>query len=431
MIKLFFLLFLITLSSCSFTKTGFWTEDEKIEKTSKNISDIFEKQKIIEKEFNSNIRIKLVKSSNFKNNNNDLRNDLGIFNIDENFDRTSSFRFNKIENFNYFEPELIFDGSNFIFFDDKGNIIKFDDKFSIIWKKNFYSKQEKKMKPLLNLANNDKFLLVFDNLSKFYAINLVTGDLVWERKNLNPINSQIKIFGDRVYMIDFNNILRCYSLIDGKEIWQFKSENTFLKSKKRNSLLIEENTIYFNNSLGDIIAVDAKEGSLKWQIPTQSSSIYENAFSLVTSDLVAKNKSLIFSNNRNEFYSINSMNGLLNWKQEINSNVRPIFYNEFIFTISNEGFFFVIDSKSGNLIRITDVFSVFKEKTRKKINPIGFMASEKNLFLSTSNGRLLVINIADGKTELVMKIDNEKISRPFIFNKKIILVKDSSIIRLN
>ena len=47
--------------------------------------------------------------------------------------------------------------------------------------KNFYSKQEK-MKPLLNLANNDKFLLVFDNLSKFYAINLVTGDLVWERK---------------------------------------------------------------------------------------------------------------------------------------------------------------------------------------------------------------------------------------------------------
>ena len=36
----------------------------------------------------------------------------------------------------------------------------------------------------------------------------------------------------RVYMIDFNNILRCYSLIDGKEIWQFKSENTFLKSKK-------------------------------------------------------------------------------------------------------------------------------------------------------------------------------------------------------
>ena len=51
--------------------------------------------------------------------------------------------------------------------------------------------------------------------------------------------------------------------------------------------------------------------------------------------------------------------------------------------------------------------------------------------LSTDNGRLLTIDIATGKTESISKIDNEKISRPFVFNKKIILVKDNSIIRLN
>ena len=51
--------------------------------------------------------------------------------------------------------------------------------------------------------------------------------------------------------------------------------------------------------------------------------------------------------------------------------------------------------------------------------------------LSTNNGRLLTIDIATGKTESISKIDSEKISRPFVFNKKIILVKNNSIIRLN
>ena len=48
--------------------------------------------------------------------------------------------------------------------------------------------------------------------------------------------------------------------------------------------------------MGDITAVDAKNGSLLWQIPTQNSLIYENAFSLVMSDLVSDNKNIIFLN---------------------------------------------------------------------------------------------------------------------------------------
>ena len=228
-----------------------------------------------------------------------------------------------------------------------------------------------------------------------------------------------------------SNILRCYSLLDGSEIWQFKSEDTFLKSTKRNSLIIRNEKVFFNNSMGDITAVDAKNGSLLWQIPTQSSLIYENAFSLVMSDLVSDNKNIIFSNNRNEFYSLNLVNGFLNWKQTINSSVRPIFYDQFIFTISDEGYFFVIDGKTGNVIRITDIFNIFGKNKREIIKPIGFVATLNKLILSTSNGRVIVIDIKSGKVDSIFKIDNEKISRPFIFDNKIILVKNDSIIKLN
>ena len=258
-----------------------------------------------------------------------------------------------------------------------------------------------------------------------------TGNLLWSKTNFNPFNSQIKISKNKIVAIDFNNILRCFSLKDGSELWKFNSENTFLKSTKINSIIIKDDNVIFNNSIGDVISVDLDTGSLIWQTPTQSSEIYENAFSLVMSDLVIRKNNLVFSNNRNEFFSINSENGLINWKQEINSNVRPVFYDKFLFTVSNEGYFFVIERKTGNIVRITDIFNVFKPKKRENIKPIGFVLSYNKMFLSTDKGRLLTINIASGKTESISKIDNDRISKPFVFNKKILLVKDNSIIRLN
>ncbi len=430
MTKYIILIFLILINHCSFNSNSkFWTKEKEVKQMSKNIKKVFQEKKAIEKEFNKNILIKIPKK--FTNEFDGLSNNLKIKDLNFNIKRSSKFRFSKIENFDYFEPELVFDGNNFIFFDDRGDIVKFSKDFKIVWKKNFYSKQERKNKPILSFSVNKNTLVVFDNLSKFYAVDLTTGNLIWSKKNKNPFNSQIKIFDNKIYAIDLSNTLRCYSLKDGSEIWNFKSEDTFLKSPKRNSLIIRDEKVFFNNSIGDIVAVDTKRGSLLWQIPTQSSVIYENAFSLIMSDLVSDKENIIFSNNRNEFYSLNIINGFLNWEQKINSSVRPIFYDQFIFTISDEGYFFVLDSKTGNIIRITDVFNVFGENKRNKIKPIGFIATFDKIILSTNNGRILKIDIKKGKTDLIFKIDSERISRPFIFDDKIILVKDDSIIKLN
>ena len=91
----------------------------------------------------------------------------------------------------------------------------------------------------------------------------------------------------------------------------------------------------------------------------------------------------------------------------------------------------MIKTQSGDIIRITDVFQSFKKKKRKKINPEGFIVGKENLYLTTSNGRLLIIDISLGKTVSILKIAGEKISQPFISNKRLFIVKDNSIIKLN
>ena len=54
-----------------------------------------------------------------------------------------------------------------------------------------------------------------------------------------------------------------------------------------------------------------------------------------------------------------------------------------------------------------------------------------NIYLSTNNGRLLIIDITSGKTISTLKIDSEKISRPVILNKNLFVIKDNGIIKLN
>ena len=428
-----FITLILLIGGCSLHKNSkFWTKTKDIPEEKKpNYEKIFLEEKVLSKEFNSNLKLKLGNRIN-----NDLLfqnyyNNDGRSNYNGILKKSSRFKFSKIEKFNQFEPTISFNKDKLIFFDNKGSIFQFNNESKLIWKKNYYSKSEKKLKPILQFANDEKYLIVADNIAKYFLLDLKNGNLIWSKNNLAPFNSQIKIYKDKFFIVDFSNTLRCISIKDGEELWNIKTENSLIRSQKKLSMVIVDNVILFNNSIGDISAVDIDRGELLWQLPTQSSLIYEAAFSLQTSDIIAEKKSIFFSNNKNQFFSIDIVTGSFNWETKINSNIRPSLVGDYLFTVSIEGYLFVIEKNTGNIIRVTDIFSNFKTKKRDKINPTGFVIGLKNIYLSTDNGRLLVIDILNGKTKSVLKIDNEKISRPIIMNKNLFVVKDNAIIRLN
>ena len=57
-------------------------------------------------------------------------------------------------------------------------------------------------------------------------------------------------------------------------------------------------------------------------------------------------------------------------------------------------------------------------------------SDHKDLYITTSNGRLIITNIKTGKIKNVLKIDNEKISRPFVKNQNMYLIRNNSILKL-
>ncbi len=430
---IYYLLISILISSCSLNKNSKFWSNSKVVKNDNDINyeEVFPSEEALKKEFNSGLSLKLTSrplNNTFINN---YLNNNGRLNFDGNLKKSSQYKFSKIDNFSQYQSEITFFNNNLIFFDNKGSILKFNDESRLVWKKNYYSKSEKKLKPILQFVNNKKYLIVADNIARYYMLDIQTGDLIWSKSNLAPFNSQIKIYKDKFFIIDLSNTLRCFSIKDGNEMWNIKTENSLIRSQKKLSMVLVDDKIYFNNSIGDISAVDINKGELLWQLPTQSSLVYESAFSLQTSDIISDGNTLFFSNNKNQFFSIDIKTGSFNWENKINSNLRSTLIGDYLISISVEGYLIILEKKSGNIIRVTDVFQNFKSKKRLDIKPTGFVVGLNKIYLSTSNGRLLVIDTSSGKTISTLKIDSETISKPFIQNKSLFLIKDNAIIKLD
>tara|TARA_A100001011_G_scaffold159550_1_gene167933 strand:- start:5379 stop:6677 length:1299 start_codon:yes stop_codon:yes gene_type:complete len=428
-ILIFIFLFLI---NCSFNKNSkFWSKSKEIKKEL-DLIEIFKKEETLKREFNSNVKVRLISKpiknsfiNNFDNNN-------GRTNFTGLIDKSSRYNFSKIKDFSLIEPELSLQKDAFYFFDNKGSILKFQSSTGkLLWKKNIYTNREKKMNPIIFMDNNNEILIVADTISKYYAINSYNGELVWKKNNTSPFYSQIKIYKDKFFVLDFENVLRCFSIKNGDELWNIKSEKTLLKSHKKLSLVIINNRLIFNNSVGDISAIDLNTGKLIWQTPTVSRTIYTDILFLKVSDIIGDKNNVYFSSNKNNFFSINIENGFINWQQKINSSLRPTISDNFIFTISEEGYFVLIDKRNGNIVRSTFIFDRFKEKVLKKIKPVGFILGADKTYLTTNNGKLIIIDTLTGKSENILNIDRDKISRPFVLNQELFIIKDNSIIRLN
>ena len=85
----------------------------------------------------------------------------------------------------------------------------------------------------------------------------------------------------------------------------------------------------------------------------------------------------------------------------------------------------------GNIIRITDLYTNYKKKKRKDINPTGFAIGDTKLYLTNIDGKMIIADLSLGNVINVEKVARNFISRPFIFNQNLFIIKNGSIIQYN
>ena len=442
---IFFLIFIL-FTSCSFdNKSGIWSGSEKakkkvskLEKEQRRVIDVvkvYTSETFFSKEIPAVKSVKLTKpktNSFWKMSGLNLQNFVGniyLSGIDNNFLKKKIGK-NKFSISQVMSSPLVFN-DNIIFADDTGTIFSINQRGKINWKKNIYKKIYKKIYKHLSFSIYKDKIYIADNIGFIYVISSESGKLIWLKNYEIPIKSNIKIFDNKIFVINQDNRLLCLDIEKGSKIWDVRSISSFIKSQNFLALAIsKEGDLITLNSSGDLLKVKANNGQVYWSLNTTSPTAALHNFFFKSSEIVISDNDIIFSAS-SLIFSINLSNGYLNWQIDIGTKNTPIIDGNNIFLISDNGYYVNLDRNSGKIIWSTNILKILKKK--KQMTKItGFIMGSGKIYATTLNGYLIVCSAVSGNIEYFKKIGNQIIAPPIINDGSLyILTENSRILGFN
>ena len=438
---IFFLIFIL-LVNCSFdNKTGIWSgskkekrrisELEKEQKQTKVVDYIYSSKSVYSKEISLTKKISISnprKNLSWKMSSLNQQNFLGniyLSGIDNIFLKKKIGK-NKFPISKIISSPLVFE-NNIIFSDNNGTIFNINQNGEINWKKNIYKKIYKKVYKNLVFAIYQNNIYVADNIGFIYSIGLNNGKLVWIKNHGIPIKSNIKIYKNKIFLINQDNRILCFNTENGSKIWDIRSVPSFIKLQNfLSSAISKQGDVIAINSSGDLFKVNANNGKIDWSLNTLESTLAHATDFFKSSEIVIIDDNIIFSS-KSSIFSYNLNTGYTNWKQEVSSIGAPIIDGKNIFILTDNGYFVIIDKDTGIIISSTNILKILKKK-KQETKITGFIMGSGKIYSVTSNGYLIVSSPVSGKVEYFKKIGDPVTSAPIINNGKLyILTKNSRI----
>ena len=438
---IFFLIFIL-LVNCSFdNKTGIWSgskkekrrisELEKEQKQTKVVDYIYSSKSVYSKEISLTKKISISnprKNLSWKMSSLNQQNFLGniyLSGIDNIFLKKKIGK-NKFPISKIISSPLVFE-NNIIFSDNNGTIFNINQNGEINWKKNIYKKIYKKVYKNLVFSIYQNNIYVADNIGFIYSIGLNNGKLVWIKNHGIPIKSNIKIYKNKIFLINQDNRILCFNTENGSKIWDIRSVPSFIKLQNfLSSAISKQGDVIAINSSGDLFKVNANNGKIDWSLNTLESTLAHATDFFKSSEIVIIDDNIIFSS-KSSIFSYNLNTGYTNWKQEVSSIGAPIIDGKNIFILTDNGYFVIIDKDTGIIISSTNILKILK-KRKQETKITGFIMGSGKIYSVTSNGYLIVSSPVSGKVEYFKKIGDPVTSTPIINNGKLyILTKNSRI----
>ena len=435
-VNIIFFLTFILLTNCSLdNKTGIWKEENKsLKKTEKeNLGPKFQifsssKHNIKEVAFNKKVNLKKpIKNVSWPMSDLNLQSNLGnlyLSGIDKKFLKKQAgknkFNVAKVLSSPIFIDDAIIVSNNF------GTIYKIDKRGKIRWKINIYKKINKKFYKSLSYTFYKGNIFISDNLGFIYVVSFDTGSLIWKKRYESPFKTKIKIFNDRIFLVNQENKILCLDT-KGKKIWDIQTVTSFIKSQDFLGLsLSKKGELIAINSAGDILKAD-DNGRILWSMNSLGSLISHDSDFFSSSNIVVTDEDVIFSSSESTF-SLTLQNGYVNWNKKINSSNTPIVVGDNVFLVSDNGYFINLDLKSGNVIWSTYLLKVLKKKKQNTFIS-GFVLGSDKVYITTQNGYLIVCSALTGRIDLFKKIASSINTSPIISNGELyILTGDSKLL---
>ncbi len=208
--------------------------------------------------------------------------------------------------------------------------------------------------------------------SNLYAIRANTGELKWKFHTGGAVSSSPAVFNQVVYFTSYDGFCYAVDAGNGKEIWKFKTGGEKkvgakgLWTMKPADLYMEdlfdfflsspvvetdeEPTVYFGSSDGNLYALDAIKGGLRWKFKTDG---------IIHTSPALYQGTVFFGSWDRYFYAVDSKTGKEKWKFRTKDQplihllegiqASPAVSDSLVFFGARDGFFYALNVKSGSM----------------------------------------------------------------------------------
>jgi len=280
-----------------------------------------------------------------------------------------------------------------------------------------------------------------NNIGEVFAVEKQTGEQKWKYKTEHKISSQVVIHGDGVLFATLDGMLIYLNAKTGEENWKFEKENNYAFYS---DLKVHKNLVLVGDAGGTLYAVKVVNGELKWKFDSEPTVTRTD----VTSEsgwnwsvfYRIKGDTVFFASRDGNLYALLAKSGTLKWKFDSGSpaSSSPEFLGKMVFFGNKNGDSFALDQKDGELIweKTGDGDSLTCTQPHKR----GFSSVVKIPWemphLSSSfiievyeNGDIVKRNIANAKEEWRIETENKGIPCPVNWFSTFYFVDSQGILR--
>jgi outer membrane protein assembly factor BamB len=238
-----------------------------------------------------------------------------------------------------------------------------------------------------------------------------TGKEVWRYRLSNISRSTPVIYQNRVYVVTIDNVLHAINLKTGFVEWGIKEAHENLGFLGGSSPESYEKSIIMPFSSGKILSINAETGKEIWSATLSATPGDESYINDIDMVPVIKDGMLYISSHNGVLYSINAAKGTLEWANRYAGGHSQLWVaNDYLYTVNKNNQLLAIYKVTGSVkwatelesINKTNKDSVFFSDNSTSFN--GPTMINGNLYITSSNGHLLVFNAVSGKKLKDIKI---------------------------
>ena len=269
-----------------------------------------------------------------------------------------------------------------------------------------------------NLVPHANFKGIFSNIKKTYKFKK-------EKKN-TYVKNIIKVNNKIVYVDDFSNLHILDEDLNLVKKFQIYKKKLFKKYSLKFSIASNNNFVYVADNLGGVLAYDLVNFKLAWRI--------ELGVPLL-SNMVPYKENLFVANSNGKIFSLNSIDGKVNWSYETGSSgtsshkaYQLVVANDKLLFSNDFANIYCIDLKKQNLSwRIAlERESDFSDVSFLELSNL--VVEKKNLFLSSSFGKVLKIDIETGK--IIWSNSGNSSIRPLVTKNNIVFANQKGVFNI-